>query len=158
VLYEAFPGVGGIVHTHSRWATVWAQAGRPIPPLGTTHADHFHGEIPCTRELTPDEVAGAYEEETGRVIVETFEGRDPLAVPAVLVRGHGPFAWGHDVDDALRNALVLEMVAELALHTLSLAPDAGPIAAPLLDRHYTRKHGPGAYYGQPGDPAAGERR
>lgn len=147
-LYRAFPQLGGIVHTHSRCATVWAQAERVIPPLGTTHADYFEGDIPCTRPLTGDELGSGYEEATGRAIVESFAGRDPLRVPGVLVRRHGPFAWGPDVSAARENALVLEEVAELALATLTLAPDVGSINAALLARHFSRKHGPDAYYGQ----------
>ena len=147
-LYAAFPNCGGIVHTHSRWATVFAQAGRDIPPLGTTHADDFHGPIPCTRPLTEAEIAGDYEAETGNVIIETFRGRDPMAVPAALVCSHGPFAWGRDAMEAVHNAVVLEEVAFMAWHTLALAPDRGYMQKPLLDKHYLRKHGPGAYYGQ----------
>ena len=147
-LYAAFPGCGGVVHTHSRWATVFAQAGRAIPALGTTHADDFHGPIPCTRPLTDGEIAGEYEEETGNVIIETFRGRDPMGVPAVLVHSHGPFAWGKDPLEAVHNAVVLEEVAFMAWHTLALAPDKGEMQPSLLDKHYLRKHGPGAYYGQ----------
>ncbi len=147
-LYAAFPGCGGIVHTHSRWATVFAQAGRAIPALGTTHADDFYGPIPCTRPLTDAEIAGAYEAETGNVIIETFRGRDPMTVPAALVHSHGPFAWGRDAGEAVHNAVVLEEAAFMAWHTLALAPEKGEIQRSLLDRHYLRKHGPGAYYGQ----------
>ena len=147
-LYAAFPGCGGVVHTHSRWATVFAQAGRAIPALGTTHADDFHGPIPCTRPLTDGEIAGEYEAETGNVIIETFRGRDPMGVPAVLVHSHGPFAWGKDPLEAVHNAVVLEEVAFMAWHTLALAPDKGEMQPSLLDKHYLRKHGPGAYYGQ----------
>lgn len=147
-LYAAFPNCGGIVHTHSRWATVFAQAGRDIPPLGTTHADDFHGPIPCTRPLTEAEIAGEYEAETGNVIIEAFRDRDPMAVPAALVCSHGPFAWGRDAMEAVHNAVVLEEVAFMAWHTLALAPDRGDMQKPLLDKHYLRKHGPGAYYGQ----------
>lgn len=147
-LYAAFPGCGGVVHTHSRWATVFAQAGRDIPAMGTTHADDFHGPIPCTRPLTEAEIAGAYEAETGRVIAETFRGRDPMAVPAALVCSHGPFVWGRDAAEAVHNAVVLEEVAFMAWHTMQLAPERGSMQAALLDRHYLRKHGPGAYYGQ----------
>ena len=147
-LYAAFPNCGGIVHTHSRWATVFAQAGRDIPPLGTTHADDFHGPIPCTRPLTEAEIAGEYEAETGNVIIETLRDRDPMAVPAALVCSHGPFAWGKDAMEAVHNAVVLEEVAFMAWHTLALAPDRGDMQKPLLDKHYLRKHGPGAYYGQ----------
>jgi L-ribulose-5-phosphate 4-epimerase len=150
VLYRRFAGVGGVVHTHSRFATAWAQACREIPCLGTTHADHFRGPVPVTRQLTAAEIAGAYEERTGDVIVETFEQRDldPLELPAVLVASHGPFAWGSDVREALENAVALEVVAELALHALLLAPETTPVGEALLRRHFSRKHGPDAYYGQ----------
>jgi L-ribulose-5-phosphate 4-epimerase len=147
-LYAAFPGCGGIVHTHSRWATVFAQAGKAIPALGTTHADDFHGPIPCTRPLTEAEINGAYEAETGNVVIETFRGRDPMAVPAALVCSHGPFAWGRDAMEAVHTAVVLEEVAFMAWHTLALNPEKAEMQKPLLDRHYLRKHGPGAYYGQ----------
>lgn len=149
-LYRAFPALGGIVHTHSRWATSFAQAGRGIPALGTTHGDYFYGEIPCTRKMTPAEIAGAYERETGDVIIETFRARGigPAQVPAVLVHSHGPFAWGSDPLNAVHNAVVLEEVAFMAFHALALAPDLPPMQQELLDRHYLRKHGPGAYYGQ----------
>lgn len=147
-LYRAFPGIGGIVHTHSRWATVYAQAGRGIPPLGTTHADDFCGEIPCTRAMTPEEIAGEYEAATGRVIAETFRGRDPERIPAVLVRSHGPFTWGVDAAQAVHNAVVLEEAAFMAWHTELLAPGILPIREELLKRHYFRKHGADAYYGQ----------
>lgn len=148
-LYRAFSGVGGIVHTHSRWATIWAQAGRGIPAYGTTHADCFYGEIPCTRRMTPVEIAGEYERETGKVIVETFRGRDPAQMPAVLVHSHGPFAWGATPEQAVRHAAVLEEVAMMALHTEQLAGGkTPPMQTELLDRHFLRKHGPHAYYGQ----------
>lgn len=147
-LYRAFPACGGVVHTHSRWATAFAQAGRPIPALGTTHADDFYGEIPVTRPMTAAEIGGDYEKETGRVIAETFSGRDPAAVQAVLVRSHGPFTWGRDPAEAVHKALVLEEVANMAYHTLTLNPEAGAIDAALLDKHYLRKHGKNAYYGQ----------
>lgn len=147
-LYRAFPGIGGIVHTHSPWATSWAQAGRAIPALGTTHADYFYGEIPCTRPMTREEIEGDYELETGRVIIETFRDKDPLAVPGVLVHGHAPFAWGKDAAEAVHNAVVLEEVAKIGLHTLLLRPEAAPISQALLDKHYLRKHGKNAYYGQ----------
>lgn len=151
-IYLAFPKAGGVVHTHSRWATSFAQAGRPIPPLGTTHGDYFYGEIPCTRAMIPEEIAGAYEWETGRVIIETFAHRDPAAVPAVLVRSHGPFVWGGDAAEAVHNAAVLEEVAFMALHAQMLSPGLPPMPQELLDRHYLRKHGANAYYGQAGDP------
>jgi L-ribulose-5-phosphate 4-epimerase len=147
-LYRAFAGIGGIVHTHSLHATIWAQARRDLPVLGTTHADHFYGPVPCTRLLTKREVTDAYEANTGAVIVETFKGRDPLACPGVLVGSHAPFAWGKTVSAAVHNAIVLEHVAEMALGTLSLNPKVKPMQQVLLDKHYLRKHGPGAYYGQ----------
>jgi L-ribulose-5-phosphate 4-epimerase len=149
-LYRAFPNVGGIVHTHSPWATSWAQAGRPIPALGTTHADYYYGEIPCTRALTKEEINTAYEVETGNVIIETFEtgGIEPLAMPGVLVTGHAPFCWGKDAKEAVHNAVVLEEVAKMALHTFQLNPQIEAIDQFLLDKHYLRKHGVNAYYGQ----------
>ena len=149
-LYRAFPALGGIVHTHSRWATSFAQAGRGIPAMGTTQGDYFYGEIPCTREMTPAEIAGRYELETGNVIIETFRQRkiDPIQIPAVLVHSHGPFAWGTDPKSAVHNAVVLEEVAFMDFHALSLNPQKGPMQQELLDKHYLRKHGPGAYYGQ----------
>ncbi|MFC0296683.1 L-ribulose-5-phosphate 4-epimerase [Geobacillus jurassicus] len=147
-LYKQFPGVGGIVHTHSTWATIWAQAGKGIPVLGTTHADYFYGEIPCTRPMTDEEIQGAYELETGKVITETFRFLDPLQMPGVLVHGHGPFAWGKDPANAVHNAVVLEEVAKMAARTFMLNPDAHPISQSLLNRHYLRKHGANAYYGQ----------
>jgi L-ribulose-5-phosphate 4-epimerase len=150
VLYRAYPEVGAIVHTHSRAATSWAQACRPIPPLGTTHADHFHGAIPVTRQLSDSEVAGDYEAATGDVIVEalTMIGLDPMEMPAVLVASHGPFTWGPDPGAAADNAIALEAVAAMAIETLALDPAARPMARSLLDRHYQRKHGATAYYGQ----------
>jgi L-ribulose-5-phosphate 4-epimerase len=148
VLYREFSGIGGIVHTHSLRATSFAQAGRPIPCFGTTHADHFHGEVPVTRHLTKLEVESAYELKTGEVIVERFASLDPVAVPAVLVAGHAPFTWGRDVHDAVKNAVALEAVAEMALATLTLQPDAKPLDTYLLEKHYRRKHGKDAYYGQ----------
>ena len=148
VLYKAFPTVGGIVHTHSPWATAWAQAGKPIPALGTTHADYFYGEIPVTRAMTASEIAGGYELETGNVIVETFQNLDPAMVPSVLVNSHAPFNWGKDAYEAVHNAVVLEEVAKMALHTLALNPGIGPMDQTLLDKHFLRKHGAGAYYGQ----------
>lgn len=147
-LYNAFPEIGGIVHTHSRWATAWAQAGRGIPAYGTTHGDDFYGGIPCTRPMTPAEIGGEYEKETGNVIIETFRGRSPDDIPAVLVHSHGPFVWGTDPGSAVHNAVVLEELAFLAFHTEVLRPDIGPMQPELLDKHYLRKHGRDAYYGQ----------
>lgn len=148
VLYNAFSDLGGVVHTHSRWATSFAQAGRGIPAYGTTHGDYFYGKIPCTRRMTPAEIAGSYELETGNVIVETFLNQDPSQIPAVLVHSHGPFAWGKDPHDAVHNAVVLEELAFMAFHTEALNPDTVPMQQELLDKHYLRKHGKNAYYGQ----------
>lgn len=149
-LYQAFPALGGIVHTHSRWATSFAQAGRGIPAFGTTQGDYFYGEIPCTRKMTPTEIAGEYELETGNVIIETFKSRgiDPAQVPAVLVHSHGPFTWGTDAMNAVHNAVVLEEVAFMAFHAMALTPGLPPMQQELLDKHYLRKHGASAYYGQ----------
>lgn len=149
-LYKAFPSLGGIVHTHSRWATTFAQAKMGIPALGTTHGDYFYGEIPCTRLMTSAEIAGEYEKETGNVIIETFKVRDidPAQVPAVLVASHGPFAWGKDAMEAVHNAVVLEEVAFMALNAMQLNPGLNPMQQELLDKHYLRKHGKNAYYGQ----------
>ncbi|MCL2221602.1 MAG: L-ribulose-5-phosphate 4-epimerase [Oscillospiraceae bacterium] len=147
-LYQEFPDIGGVVHTHSRWATLFAQAGKGIPALGTTHADYFHGEIPCTREMTPFEIAGHYEAETGKVIVERFLGLNANSIPAALVYSHGPFTWGKDAFDAVHNAVVLEEVAFMAWHDIMLNPDIKPMRQELLDKHYLRKHGANAYYGQ----------
>ena len=149
-LYKAFPTLGGVVHTHSRWATSFAQAGRGVPAMGTTQGDYFYGEIPCTRKMTPEEIAGQYELETGNVIIETFKERgiDPAQVPAVLVYSHGPFTWGTDPFNAVHNAVVLEEVAFMDFHAMALNPSLPPMQQELLDKHYLRKHGPGAYYGQ----------
>ncbi|MBH2893759.1 L-ribulose-5-phosphate 4-epimerase [Serratia marcescens] len=149
-LYRAFADIGGVVHTHSRNATIWAQAGQPIPALGTTHADYFYGDIPCTRPMSEAEIAGDYEGETGKVIIETFSqaGRDPQQVPGVLVYSHGPFAWGKDAADAVHNAVVLEEVAIMARATRQRAPAIAPMQPELLDKHFLRKHGKHAYYGQ----------
>jgi L-ribulose-5-phosphate 4-epimerase len=149
VLYRAFHEIGGIVHTHSLFATAWAQGCRSIPALGTTHADYFHGPVPCTRRLNAREIEDDYEVNTGKVIVETFNGRDPLHCPGALVASHGPFAWGKTVDDAVHNAVVLEHLVRLAGETLRLFPYAKPMQSELLDKHFFRKHGPGASYGQP---------
>ena len=148
VLYRAFPEVGGIVHTHSRWATIFAQAGRSVPAYGTTHADYFLGEIPCTRSLTLEEINAEYEKETGNVIVETFQGISPQEMPSVLVRNHGPFCWAKTPLDAVHNAVVLEEVAMMALHTELLDPGVPAAPMGLVKKHFFRKHGPGAYYGQ----------
>ena len=147
-LYKAFPEVGGIVHTHSRWATAWAQTGRGIPCYGTTHADYFYGEIPCTRDLTKNEIDEGYEKNTGLVIVQRFTELDAMAVPGVLCCHHGPFAWGKDAAEAVHNAVVMETVAEMAFHCEQLGKDAGTISRAQLDKHYFRKHGENAYYGQ----------
>lgn len=148
VIYKNFKDVGGIVHTHSRWATIWAQAGKSIPALGTTHADYFYGEIPCTRKMTDAEIQGEYEKETGNVIAETFSSRNPNYVPGVLVNNHGPFTWGKDPGEAVYNAVVLEEVAMMAYHDFILTQGINPISQALLDRHFLRKHGANAYYGQ----------
>ena len=147
-LYNAFPNIGGVVHTHSRWATSWAQAGRSIPAYGTTHGDYFYGEIPCTRKMTPAEIGGAYELETGNVIVETFAGTSAEDIPAVLVHSHGPFTWGKDPMEAVHHAVVLEELAFMAFHTEALTPGKQVMQQELLDKHYLRKHGKNAYYGQ----------
>ncbi|MBQ7046993.1 MAG: L-ribulose-5-phosphate 4-epimerase [Oscillospiraceae bacterium] len=150
-LYKAFSDIGGVVHTHSRWATIYAQAGMGILPLGTTHGDYFYGEIPCTRQMTPDEIGGEpghYEFETGNVIIETFADKQPNDIPAVLVRSHGPFTWGTDPNNAVHNAVVLEELAFMAWHNQMLNPDIKPMQQELLDKHYLRKHGKDAYYGQ----------
>ena len=159
VLYQAFPEIGGVVHTHSTFATAWAQAGRDIPSLGTTHADYFYGDIPCTRNMKKSEVFGEYEKETGNVIVERFKEIKPMDTPAVLVRNHGPFAWGTDADNAVHNAVVLEEVAKMAFIAKSIHLSSNIYMGPLesnkpsmnmhlVEKHYSRKHGPNAYYGQ----------
>lgn len=148
VLYRAFPQCGGIVHTHSRWATSFAQAGVGIAPLGTTQGDYFYGEIPCTRLMTPEEIDGEYEKKTGNVIVETFQKMNPAAIPAVLVHSHGPFTWGEDAVEAVHNAVVLEEIAFMNFHALQLNPAQTRMQQELLDKHYLRKHGANAYYGQ----------
>ncbi|MBK1813652.1 L-ribulose-5-phosphate 4-epimerase [Clostridium sp. YIM B02505] len=148
VLYKNFKDIGGIVHTHSQWATTWAQATKSVPALGTTHADHFYGTIPCTRELNETEIKGQYEEETGNVIVETFKDTDPNHMPGVLVYSHGPFTWGKDADDAVHNAVILEEVCKMAYDTLNLNSDIDSIDNNLLDKHFLRKHGANSYYGQ----------
>jgi len=147
-LYQAFPNIGGVVHTHSTYATAFAQAGREIPCLGTTHADHFHGAVPVARLPTVAEVCGSYEYNIGGVIVERFSALDPDALPGVLAAGHGPFTWGPDPNKAVENAVALEAVAQMAAVTFALCPGVEPLPAYLLDKHYGRKHGPGAYYGQ----------
>ena len=148
ILYRAFEGIGGVVHTHSLYATAWAQALRDLPALGTTHADYFHGPVPCTRVMTAQEIESEYEANTGEVIVERFAGLDPQHVPGVLVASHAPFAWGPTPDKAVENAVVLEHLARLASETLRVNPAAGAMQSVLLDKHFFRKHGPGAYYGQ----------
>jgi len=147
-LYRHFPGIGGITHTHSRYATAFAQARREIPCLGTTHADHFHGAVPVTRALRPAEVEKSYEANTGAVIIERFEALDPLEMPAVLVAGHAPFTWGRSVKESLANAVALEAVAAMALDTLALSGEATELEEHVLQKHYRRKHGKDAYYGQ----------
>ena len=160
VLYKAFPHIGGVVHTHSTFATAWAQAGRDIPNIGTTHADYFHDDIPCTRDMKKSEVFGEYEKETGNVIVERFKGMNPDDTPSVLVRNHGPFSWGTDADNAVHNAVVLEQVAKMAFIAQTIdfnakgarrnvyADSDVSMNKHLIEKHYSRKHGPNAYYGQ----------
>ena len=147
ILYKAFPSIGGIVHTHSTYATSWAQAGKDIPPFGTTHADHFHGVVPCTRHLSRKEIIKEYEGNTGRIIIERMKGLDPEEVCSVLVASHGPFSWGKDPENAVNNAVVLEEIARMAFYTILLGRTE-PVDEVLLDKHYFRKHGKDAYYGQ----------
>ena len=147
LLYQSFSSIGGVVHTHSEFASSWAQAGRSIPPFGTTHADHFYGAVPCTRLLTDKEISEDYEINTGRVIVETMGDADPLTLPSVLVNSHGPFCWGTDAANAVYNAVALEAIAKMAFNTVLLGRTEA-VAGALLDKHFNRKHGTGAYYGQ----------
>ena len=147
LLYKSWPEIGGVVHTHSSYATSWAQAGKAIPPFGTTHADHYYGEVPCTRLLTDNEIETDYEINTGKVIVEKMGKVDPLSIPSVLVCSHGPFCWGTDADNAVYNAVALEEIARMAFYTVLLGKNE-PISQSLLDKHYKRKHGNNAYYGQ----------
>lgn len=148
VLYKAFKQIGGVVHTHSEWATSFAQAGLGVPAFGTTHADYFYGEIPCTRPMTEEEIKGEYEKETGNVIVKTFKNINPLFVPGVLVNGHGPFSWGKDCDEAVYHSVVMEQVSKIAFNTINLKGNRNPMDQVLLDKHFLRKHGKNAYYGQ----------
>lgn len=148
VLYNSFTDIGGIVHTHSKWATSFAQAGISIPAMGTTHADYFYGDIPCSRPLTENEICGNYEQETGNVIVETFSSISPMDIPGVLVHSHGPFSWGSNALSAVSNAVIMEEVANMCFNTLLLNPNIEPIPQTLLNKHYLRKHGINAYYGQ----------
>ncbi|PID57085.1 L-ribulose-5-phosphate 4-epimerase [candidate division KSB3 bacterium] len=148
VLYTVFPEIGAVVHTHSPWCTTWAQAGRGIPALGTTHADYFYGEISCTRQMTDEEIEENYESNTGHLIVEALSDRHPLHIPGILVHTHGPFAWGINAHNAVYHSVVMEEVAKMAYHTLAIAPGIGPMPQGLLDKHFFRKHGSNAYYGQ----------
>jgi L-ribulose-5-phosphate 4-epimerase len=149
VLYNSYKEIGGVVHTHSTYATSWAQSGRPLPPFGTTHADHFYGAVPCTRLLTGNEISDNYEINTGKVIIETLGSVNPMAMPSVLVNSHGPFCWGKDPDDAVYNAVALEEISRMAFFTVLLGRTE-PVAETLLDKHFNRKHGKDAYYGQSG--------
>ena len=146
-LYRAWPEIGGVVHTHSTYATAWAQAGKDIPNIGTTHADYFHHDIPCTEDMTEAEILGEYELETGNVIIRRFEGMNPVHTPGVLVRNHGPFSWGKDAFDAVHNAVVMEQVAKMAHIAYMVNPEL-TMNRHLIEKHFNRKHGPGAYYGQ----------
>lgn len=148
VLYNKYIQVGGVVHTHSEWATIFAQSGMPIKAFGTTHADYFYGDIPCTRDLTEEEIKGNYEEETGNVIIETLKEKNPLEIPSIVVKNHGPFSWGDSPESAVYNAVVLEKVAEMAYKTMILNNNVKRVDQYLLDKHYLRKHGSNAYYGQ----------
>lgn len=148
ILYKQYPSIGGVVHTHSTWSVTFAQAGMSVPAFGTTHADYFFGDIPCTRELTQKEIEEAYELNTGKVIIETIGDQDPMAIPAILVKNHGPFAWGKTPAGSVYNAVVMDKVAEMAYKTLMLNPEAPRVSQYLLDKHYYRKHGANAYYGQ----------
>ncbi|MBE5966970.1 MAG: L-ribulose-5-phosphate 4-epimerase [Lachnospiraceae bacterium] len=148
ILYKAYPSMGGVVHTHSTWAVTFAQAGMDIPALGTTHADYFYGDIPCTRELSEEEINNDYESNTGKVIVETIGDKDPMAIPGILVKNHGPFAWGKTPAGSVYNAVVMDKVAEMAYKTMTLNPRVDRVSQYLLDKHYFRKHGANAYYGQ----------
>ena len=148
VIYRNFKQVGGVTHTHSRWASSWAQAGKGIPVLGTTHADYFYGEIPCTRNMTSEEIKGEYEKRTGEVIVETFISENPMFMPGVLVKNHGPFTWGKDAQEAVHNSVVLEEISMMAFTACSLTPGIKSMDQALLDKHFFRKHGVNAYYGQ----------
>ena len=147
-LYRHYPEIASIVHTHSPFATAWAQSGRAIPAMGTTHADYFYGQVPCSRALSAQEIKNDYELNTGKVIIETIGENDPMAIPGILVKEHAPFTWGNSADNAVHNAVVLEEVAKMALHTLTINPHAGAIPDTLLDKHYQRKHGKNASYGQ----------
>ena len=147
-LYKAYPQIGGVVHTHSTFAVTFAQAGMPIPAFGTTHADYFYGDVPCTRELTAEEIDEAYELNTGKVIIETIGDKDPLEIPGIVVKNHGPFAWGKTPAGSVYNAVVLDKVAEMAYYTMTLNPGVERVSQYLLDKHYFRKHGANAYYGQ----------
>lgn len=147
-IYRNFKDVNGVVHTHSRWATIFSQMRKPIPALGTTHADYFYGEIPVTRAMTKEEIETEYEKNTGKVIIETFKDIPPMDMPSVLVHSHGPFSWGKDAFNAVHNAVVLEETAFMAWHTLALNQNITPISSYILDKHYLRKHGANAYYGQ----------